>query len=226
MVKERIKNKSNYLDLVVKTEEEYINIEVSNNSYNEAIAYRNYVYLLNLASNVISEGIKAKEYPKIKQINLIFGRKSDNYSISRYNLYSLEESKKFNESFELININVDKLKEMYYNSNKRLTGIIPIIALAMTKEELIKEDDNVFGNVLCNLDKINDSNIVPVLMPIEEENKWHEEMMLEYAKREGIEENKIDVVCNMLKKHFDFKTISEITKLPIKKIKEIAQKVI
>ena len=114
---------------------------------------------------------------------------------------------------------------MYYNSNKKLTKIIPIIALAMTKEELEKEEDIMFGNVLCNLDKINDSNIVPVLMPIEEENKWHEEMMLEYAKREGVEEKSFDVVHNMLKKQFDFKTISEITRLPIKKIKEIAKKI-
>ena len=91
----------------------------------------------------------------------------------------------------------------------------------------------MFGNVLCNLDKINDSNIVPVLMPIEEENKWHEEMMLEYARMEGVkkginqgaQEKSFDVVRNMLKKQFDFKTISEITRLPIKKIKEIAKKI-
>ena len=226
MVKERIKNKSNYLDLVVKTEEEYINIEVSNNSYNEVIAYRNFAYLINLANNVILEGIKAKEHPSVKQINLIFGRKNDNYEISRYDLYSFEENKKFNENLEIININVDKLKEMYYNNNKKLTEIIPIIALAMTKEELEenKEESNVFENVLCNLDKINDTNIVPMFMPIEEEKKWEKEMMIELWKREGIEETKSDVVYKMLKKKFDFKIISEITGLPLKKIKEIALK--
>ena len=226
MVKERIKNKSNYLDLVVKTEEEYINIEVSNNSYNEVIAYRNFAYLINLANNVILEGIKAKEHPSVKQINLIFGRKNDNYEISRYDLYSFEENKKFNENLEIININVDKLKEMYYNSNKKLTKIIPIIALAMTKEELEenKEESNVFENVLCNLDKINDTNIVPMFMPIEEEKKWEKEMMIELWKREGIEEKCFDAVYKMLKENLDMKLISKITGLSVKKIKAIALK--
>ena len=42
---------------------------------------------------------------------------------------------------------------------------------------------------------------------------------------QGAQEKSFDVVCNMLKKQFDFKTISEITRLPIKKIKEIAKKI-
>ena len=127
---------------------------------------------------------------------------------------------------EIININVDKLKGMYYNSNKKLTEIIPIIALAMTKEELEenKEESNVFENVLCNLDKINDTNIVPMFMPVEEEKKWEKEMMIELWKREGIEETKADVVYKMLKEKLDMKLISKITGLPVKKIKAIALK--
>ena len=94
----------------------------------------------------------------------------------------------------------------------------------MTKEELEKEEDIMFGNVLCNLDKIKDSNIVPELMPFEEENKWHEEMMLQYAKREGIVEKSFDIVCNMLKEKLDMKLISKITGLSLNKIKDIAKK--
>ena len=123
---------------------------------------------------------------------------------------------------------------MYYNSNKMLTKIIPIIALAMTKEELEenKEESNVFENVLCNLDKINDTNIVPMFMPIEEEKKWEKEMMIELWKREGVkqgieqgvEENRLDIVCKMLKEKLDIKLISKITGLSVKKIKAIALK--
>ena len=51
--------------------------------------------------------------------------------------------RKFNENLEIININVDKLKEMYYNSNKKLTDAIPIIALVMTKEELVSIQEEV-----------------------------------------------------------------------------------
>ena len=57
----------------------------------------------------------------------------------------------------------------------------------MTKEELEdrKDESKVFENVLNGLNEINDENIAPVLMPIEEENKWHQEMLIENAKEEG-----------------------------------------
>ena len=57
----------------------------------------------------------------------------------------------------------------------------------MTKEELekAKEESKVFETVLNGLNEINDENIVPVLMPIEEENKWYEEMIAKNAKEEG-----------------------------------------
>lgn len=71
-----------------------------------------------------------------------------------------------------------------------------------------------------------------MFMPIEEEKKWAKEMMIELWKREGVkqgieqgvEENRLDTVYKMLKKKFDFKMISEITGLSVKKIREIANK--
>ena len=57
----------------------------------------------------------------------------------------------------------------------------------MTKEELEerKDESKVFETVLNALNEINDKNIAPILMPIEEENKWYEEMLIENAKEEG-----------------------------------------
>jgi len=48
MTKKRIVSRANYLDLVVETEIGYINIEVSNDSYNKYSAHRNFIYLTNL----------------------------------------------------------------------------------------------------------------------------------------------------------------------------------
>ena len=242
MVKERIKNRANYLDLVVKTEIGYINIEVANNTYNKDIAYRNFIYLMNLATNVAKEGIKVKKLPNIYQINLIFGQANKKYKTARYKMYSQEAKEILTRKFEIININVDKYKEMYYNDiNKRLTNKYPIIAFTMTKEELEKEKDEskVFETVLNGLNEINDENIVPVLMPIEEENKWYEEMVAENAKKEGYalgtqnginqgisqgaKQNKIETVINMLKEKFDFKIISKITGLTKKEIENISK---
>jgi len=248
MVKERIKNRANYLDLVVKTEIGYINIEVANKSYNKDITYRNFIYLINLATNATKEGIKVKKLSNVYQINLIFGQSNKNYETARYKVYSQETKEILTKKFEIINVNVDKYKEMYYNNiNKKLTKKIPVIALAMTKEELEdrKDESKVFENVLNGLNEINDENIAPVLMPIEEENKWHQEMLIENAKEEGYilgtqnglnqgisqgisqgaKQNKIEVVLNMLKKKIDLKTISEIVGLSKKEIENISKSI-
>lgn len=103
MVKERIKNRANYLDLVVKTEIGYINIEVANNTYNKDIAYRNFIYLMNLATNVAKEGIKVKKLPNIYQINLIFGQAHKKYKTVRYKMYSQETKEILTRKFEIIN---------------------------------------------------------------------------------------------------------------------------
>ena len=90
MAKRRLMRRANYLDLVVETDIGYINIEVSNDSYNKYTAHRNYVYLTSLINNVTKSGMKLKDMPKVYQINLIFG-KSSNIDISKYNMYSKEE---------------------------------------------------------------------------------------------------------------------------------------
>ena len=65
-----------------------------------------------------------------------------------------------------------------------------------------------------------DKGIAPELMPVEEENK----MFIESVKEEGIEEGSkqkcLDIVRKMLKREFDFKTISEITGLPVEHFKK------
>ena len=65
MAKKRIMSRANYLDLVVETEIGYINIEVSNDSYNKYSAHRNFIYLTNLINNVTTSGMKLKEMPKV-----------------------------------------------------------------------------------------------------------------------------------------------------------------
>ena len=233
MAKRRLIERANYLDLVVETEIGYVNIEVSNNSYNKYSAHRNFIYLTTLISNVTKVGMKLEEMPKVYQINLIYGS-SNKIDISRYNMYSKEENRLLTRKFEIFNIYMDKLKEMYYNNNKKLTDKLLLLGLTMTREELNKnrKENIMFEKLLKKLDEMEDKGLAPELMPVSEENEWHNKMLIRSAKEEGIEqgitkgiaENRISVVSNMLKKKFDFKTISEITGLSSKQIRKIANK--
>ena len=139
---------------------------------------------------------------------------------------------------EIFNVYVDKLKEIYYNNNNKLTNKPAILALSMTKEELEerKEENMFYEKLYAKLDEMEDTGIAPEIMDIEEEKKWYREMLIESAKEDGfeqgieegmaqgIEKNKIETVINMLKKKFDLKIISEITGLSLENIKNIALK--
>ena len=228
MAKRRLIERVNYLDLVVETDIGYINIEVSNDSYNKYTAHRTFVYLTSLINNVTKSGMKLKEMPKVYQINLIFG-KSGNVDISKYNMYSKEERKELTKKLQILNVYMDKLKETYYNNNKRLTGKMLLVGLAMTKDELEenKEENIMFEKLLKKLDEMEDKGIAPELMPVEEENKWYREMLIESAREEGLEQGmqkkEREFISNTLNKKFDFKTISEITGLSLNKIKNISK---
>lgn len=234
MAKNRIMNRANFLDLVVETEIGYINIEVSNNSYNKYIAYRNFIYLTSLINNVTKEGMKPNEFLSLFQINLIFGDSNKNYEINNYNIYSVRARKILTEKVEVFNVNVDKLKEIYYyKDNKKLTNKLPLIALAMTREELEerKDENEMLEKLLKKLDTMEDKGIAPEIMPIEEENKWYREIMMKSAKEEGleqgieqgIEQNKIKTAEIMLQEDMDINLISKVTGMSKESIINIAK---
>ena len=120
MAKRRLIERANYLDLVVETEIGYVNIEVSNGNYNKYSAHRNFIYLTTLINNVTKVGMKLKDMPKVHQINLIF-KKNNIKEINKFQMCSLETKEILTKKFEIFNIYMDKIKEIYYNDNKRLT---------------------------------------------------------------------------------------------------------
>jgi len=188
LYKNKVNSKSNFLDLVVKTEKEYINIEINTNC-EEEIINRNVIYLCNLLANITKKGDKPKYYNRVKQINLMFGDKKE-YTISRNKLYDEKNQKVLTEIIEIININVDKLKEKYYNGNKKLTNKLPIIMLTLGKEELeeIKEESEQVKEFMRILEEMNDEGIVEEMVSVEEENKWYEDVIRRSAMKKGYEE--------------------------------------
>ena len=232
LAKQRLMSRANYLDLVVETEIGYINIEVSNGSYNKYSAHRNFIYLTNLINNVTKSGIKLKDMPKIYQINLIF-QENSSQEIDRFKLCSLETKKILTKKVEIVNIYIDKLKKMYYNSNKKLTDKLLLVGLGMTKEELKenKEENVMFEKLLKKLDAMEHKGLAPELMPVEEENEWCRELIIDEAREEGQEigfekgskQKCLDIAVNMLKEKLDINLISKITGLSLNKIRNISK---
>ena len=232
MAKQRLMSRANYLDLVVETEIGYINIEVSNGSYNKYSAHRNFIYLTSLINNLTKAGMNLKDLPRVYQINLIF-QENSSQEIDKFKLCSLETKKILTKKVEIVNIYIDKLKKTYYNSNRKLTDKLLLVGLGMTKEELKenKEENVMFELLLKKLDEMEDKGLAPELMSVEEENEWCRELVIDEAREEGheigfekgIEKNKLDMVGNMLKEKLDINLISKITGLSLNKIRNISK---
>ena len=237
LYKYKVQSKSNFLDLVVKINEKlYVNIEINTNA-SKNTKERNYLFGCNLYSNVVKKGINPLDYPKVKQINLNFNDK-EKYIIKKYKVIDENSNEILTEKMEIININMDKLKEKYYNNKEGLTNKLPLIILTMTKEELEekKEENEMIKQVWEILENMNDEGIVPDLGTTESENEWYYDDLkkqirddgikegLEKGLEKGIKKGKIKqqqlMINNMLKENMDISLISKISGLSIEQIND------
>ena len=121
--KELLKNsaytKGKIVDLYVETNTELINVEINNHphGYNNE---RNLAYLANLYSRSVDISEDYNKVRKCIQLNLTSGKKGidlrSEYALLKRNVL---EEEVFSENFKIYEINVDLLKEAYYNKKQQ-----------------------------------------------------------------------------------------------------------
>ena len=230
------------LDLLVKTKEEVINVELNTN-YSEEILIRNLHYIFKLASENTERGNKYKVKNKIVQINLNFI--NSKYEKCEYLLYDKKHEIELTDYIKICNIGIDKYIENYYNNSKKFTkGEELVIMLDLDKKELeeLSEKSDIVDNFKEDVIKANEDEFVVEWISKEEEQKQYEEVMYEkgliQGKQEGLEEgiiqgkqqgleegitqgiekNKQENAKKMLELKMDLETISKITGLTIEEI--------
>ena len=233
------------LDLLVKTKEEVINVELNTN-YSEEILIRNLHYIFKLASENTERGNKYKVKNKIVQINLNFiNSKYEKCEKCEYLLYDKKHEIELTYYIKICNIGIDKYIENYYNNSKKFTkGEELVIMLDLDKKELeeLSEKSDIVDNFKEDVIKANEDKLVVEWISKEEEQKQYEEVMYEkgliQGKQEGLEEgiiqgkqqgleegitqgiekNKQENAKKMLELKMDLETISKITGLTIEEI--------
>ena len=129
--------KGKVVDLYVQTNTELINVEINNHphSYNNE---RNLAYLANLYSRSVDISEDYNKVRKCIQLNLTSGKKGIDLK-SEYVLLKRNDLKEevFSENFKIYEINVDLLKEAYYNNDVEIVNKYkPVIMLTLNREEL------------------------------------------------------------------------------------------
>ena len=209
------------LDLLVKTKEEIINVELNTN-YNEEILIRNLHYVFKLASENTERGNKYKVKNKIVQINLNFI--NSKYEKSEYLLYDKKHEIELTDYIKICNIGIDKYIKNYYNNNRKFTkGEELVIMLDLDKKELeeLSEKSDIVDNFKEDVIKANEDKLVVDWISREEEQKQYEEVMYEKGITQGIEQNKQENAKKMLDLKIDLETISKVTGLTKEQINDL-----
>ena len=213
------------LDLLVKTKDEIINVELNTN-YSEEILIRNLHYIFKLASENTERGNKYKVKNKIVQINLNFI--NSKYEKCEYLLYDKKHEIELTDYIKICNIGIDKYIKNYYNNSKKFTkGEELVIMLDLDKKELeeLSEKSDIVDNFKEDVIKANEDKLIVEWISREEEQKQYEEVMYEKGLNQGItqgiEQTKQENAKKMLELNMDLETISKVTGLTIEQINDL-----
>ena len=231
LIQDTYKTRGQRLDLLVKTKDEIINVELNSN-YNETIMIRNLHYVFKLASENTERGNKYKVDNKIVQINLNFI--NSKYEKCEYLLYDKTHKIELTDYIKIYNIGIDKYIKNYYNNSKKFTkGEELIIMLDLEKKELeeLSEKSEIVDNFKEDVIKANEDELIVNWISREEEQKQYEEVLYEkglsQGKQQGLSEGiekglmkkSNEIAKKMLELNMDLETISKVTGLTIDEIK-------
>ena len=219
------------VDVIVKMDGIIANVEVNTNDYNYVKFFRNFAYLVNLFNrySVTEDENNEKIYDlktEIIQINLNFGKVNTKETIL-INEFGNAKGMKI-DTLKSYDIFMDNFEKFCYDNNE-VEKYRYILMLNKTEEELASfypEDEIIkeYGEALM---KYSEKGFIYPYTHDEEQKMIHNtEKKLAYDEgvdagiKEGIEQNKIEMIKN-LKDKLSVEEIADVAKLSVERVKEI-----
>ena len=219
-----VKGKVQVLDILANTiRSGLINLEVNIN-FDDAIKERNLAYYTTAFSQRFLRGGKISK--KVLQINLNFEDESY-YEQEEIVLYNKTKKEIYYEDFKIINVNLAKYKEKWYDEViKGNEEKIYFVTLSANEEELEKIRENchevIVKETIDKVFELNEDGTITRLVSYEDEQKWLIKRGKELAKEAGIKETQINTVKELLKEGtLPIETIAKVTKLSEEEIIKI-----
>ncbi len=218
LAKTNIKEKGKTLDILAETNDSIINIELNSNYY-LGLSNRNATYIF----SKYTEEVKVSQgYGKMKlfiQINFTKGLKESN-ALDVYTLKNQSNNKEYISNLIIAEYDIDKIKEMWYNGDKRY-GFIA--ALDFSEEELktLNEGDDYMNSFKKEVKRLNGNRRFSEFITAEEDAEKVRYTLLRNARDEGAKENSLLVAEKLLKKNLSIDDIAEVTGLSISEIESL-----
>ncbi len=224
--------KGKEVDLLVVTNQGKIEVEV-NTYYNDYVRVRNFSYITNIYNNQVTVGDKYSEDTNVIQINLNYGIPDTKYR----RIYKVrdEEGKEYIKNFCIYEINMEKLKKIWYDKNElEIEKNKYLLMLDMEISDLRKlSKDRVVKEYMEKIEKLNEDPIFINWITKEKDEQMIKNTQLYRATQEGIniginqginqgvQKRNIEIAKSMLKKNMDIEDIIDITGLSKEEIKKL-----
>ena len=221
-------------DYIIKLDDNTdLNIEI-----NRSLVERNMTYSFKIFYEHFKTGDKYKDFNKYTLLQVNFNRYANpnHKAINRYYIIDMDDiTNKLSNSFSIINIDIDKCRDIVYNTNnleevsdlEKWSSIIGChyledIASILESGIVSMEEKNKFLSDIK--EKAKDKDVLESIK-FEDSIDYRFDLVSEDAFERGIEQNKIDVIKSMLSKKMSYKDISEITGKTIEEVKEIEKSI-
>ena len=220
--------KGKEVDLLVITEQGKIEVEV-NTYYNDYVRVRNFSYITSIYNNQVTVGEKYNEDTNIIQINLNYGIKDTEYK----RIYKVrdEEGKEYIKNFCIYEINMEKLKEIWYDKNElEIEKNKYLLMLDMEISDLKKlSKDQVVREYMEKIEKLNEDPIFINWITKEKDEQMIKNTQLYRATQEGInigisqgmKKEKSEIAQSMLQENMNLELIHKITGLSKEEIEKL-----
>ena len=224
--------KGKEVDLLVVTNQGKIEVEV-NTYYNDYVRTRNFSYITSIYNNQVTVGEKYNEDTNIIQINLNYGIPDTKYR----RIYKVrdEEGKEYIKNFYIYEINMEKLKKIWYDKNElEIEKNKYLLMLDMEIKDIKKlSKDKVVREYMEKIEKLNNDPMFINWITKEKDEQMIKNTQLYNATQEGInigisqginqglQKRNIEIAKSMLKKNMDIEDIIDITGLSKEEIKKL-----
>ena len=220
--------KGKEVDLLVITEQGKIEVEV-NTYYNDYVRVRNFSYITSIYNNQVTVGEKYNEDTNIIQINLNYGVKDTEYK----RVYKVrdETGKEYIKNFSIYEINMEKLKEIWYDKNElEIEKNKYLLMLDMEISDLKKlSKDQVVKEYMEKIEKLNEDPIFINWITKEKDEQMIKNTQLYRATQEGInigisqgmKKEKSEIAKSMLQENMNLELIHKITGLSKEEIEKL-----
>ena len=226
--------KGKEVDLLVVTDQGKIEVEV-NTYYNDYVRVRNFSYITNIYNNQVTVGDKYSEDTNVIQINLNYGIPDTKYR----RIYKVrdEEGKEYIKNFYIYEINMEKLKKIWYDKNElEIEKNKYLLMLDMEIKDIKKlPKDKVVKEYMEKIEKLNNDPMFINWITKEKDEQMIKNTQLYNATQEGIniginqgisqgmKQEKIEIAKNLLEQNVDISIIMSATGLTKEEIEKLSE---